>query len=83
MTGNSEYTLLHVKVTYPEIRGKLGVVEEHNLLPEGRTLAVRGKYSSVKRLPDKTNIEFKFEDGYTYITLPEILGYDMFLLKNE
>ena len=83
LTGNSEYTLLHVKVTYPEIRGKLGVVEEHNLLPEGRTLAVRGKYSSVKRLPDKTNIEFKFEDGYTYITLPEILGYDMFLLKNE
>ncbi|MBR5140748.1 MAG: beta-galactosidase trimerization domain-containing protein, partial [Clostridia bacterium] len=82
LTGNDEYKLLHVKVTYPEIRGKLGVVEEHNVLPAGRIVAVKGEYSSVKRLPDEELMDFEIKDGYTHITLPQIVGYDMFLIEN-
>ena len=82
LTGNDKYKLLHVKVTYPEIRGKLGVVEEHNVLPLGRTVAVKGEYSSVVRLPDKQPLDFQLKDGYTYITLPQIVGYDMFLIED-
>ena len=64
------------------MRGKLGVIEEHNVLPEGRTVAVKGEYSCVMRLPDKAPVKSDIKDGYTYLTLPEIVGYDMFLLKN-
>ena len=81
LTGNDEYKLLHVKVTYPEIRGKLGVVEEHNILPEGRVVAVRGEYTSVSHLPDMQAQKSEIKDGYTYITLPQITGYDMFLIR--
>ena len=81
LTGNDSYKLLHVKVTYPEIRAKLGVVEEHNVLPSGREIAVRGEFSEVVRLPDNLKLNSYVKDGYTYLTLPEIVGYDMFCLK--
>ena len=81
LTGKEEYKLLHVKITYPEIRGNFGIIESHNELKEGKTISVKGEYSKVLRLPDETEIASKTENGYTYITLPHIVGYDMFLLK--
>ncbi len=82
LTGTEDYKLLHVKVTYPEIRGKnLGIVEEHTELCAGRVIAVRGEYKTVMLLTAKTAVKSEIKDGYTYITLPEIVGYDMFLLK--
>ena len=58
------------------------MVEEHNVLPAGRIVAVKGEYSSVKRLPDEELMDFEIKDGYTHITLPQIVGYDMFLIEN-
>ena len=81
LTARDDFKLLHVKVTYPEIRGKLGIIEEHNELPAGKTVAVLGEYKSVSLLPEKTPVHFEFKDGYTYITLPAIKGYDMFILE--
>ena len=81
LTGCDDYRLLHVKVTYPEIKGNLGTVEEHNILPEGRVIAIKGEYEAVARLPEKTVIKSEIKDGYTYIVLPEIVGYDMFFLS--
>jgi len=81
LTKGTDYTLLHVKVTYPEIRGKLGVIEEHNVLPAGRTVGVKGAFSSASLLPDETPLPFAVKEGYTYVTLPEITGYAMILLK--
>jgi hypothetical protein len=81
LTGNDDFKLLHVKVTYPEIKGARGIIEEHNELPEGKTVAVKGEYGAVCRLPEKTSVSSFVRDGYTYITLPKIVGYDMFLLK--
>ena len=75
------YRVLHVKVTYPEIRGKRGIVEEHTEIFGGRTVAVRGEFTKVCRLPDESEVESRVENGYTYITLPAIVGYDAFLLK--
>ena len=31
--------------------------------------------------PTETAVEFEYKDGYTEITLPEILGYAMFVLR--
>ncbi len=81
LTQKNEYKLLHVKVTYPEIRGKFGIVESHTELLGGKTVAVKGEYKSVAKLPSEEPIQSKIKDGYTYITLPQIVGYDMFLLK--
>jgi len=81
LTGNDDYKLLHVKVTYPEPRGPMDIIEEHVTLPAGREVSVRGKYDTVALLPDETPVKAVYADGYTTVTLPEITGYDMFLLK--
>ena len=81
VTKGEEYSLLHVKVTHPEIRGDRGVVEEHAELLGGKTVAVKGEYKSVSKLPSEEPVVSKIENGYTYVTLPQIVGYDMFLLK--
>lgn len=81
MTGTDEYSLLHVKVTFPEPRGKFDIVEEHVTLKAGAVLKIRGEYKTVALLPDETPIESRVEDGHTIVTLPEITGYNMFLLK--
>ena len=82
VTKGSDFRLLHVKVTYPEPRGAFDIVEEHNTLSAGKKVSVRGKCAEVLRLPDKTPVPFEYQDGYTVLQLPEITGYDMFLLKN-
>ena len=78
-TGTDAYTLIHIKVTYPEARGLVDIVEEHNVLPAGYKVSLRGKYSAVKRLPDEKPVDFIYENGYTIFELPEIVGYDMFI----
>ena len=80
-TGTDDYTLLHVKVTFPEPRGQFDIVEEHVTLKAGAVVKVRGEYDTVCLLPGETPVESRVEDGHTFVTLPEITGYDMFLLK--
>ncbi|MBR5139948.1 MAG: beta-galactosidase trimerization domain-containing protein, partial [Clostridia bacterium] len=81
LTKGEYYTLLHVKVTNPELRGGRGVVEEHTALLGGKTVAVKGEYKTVSKLPSEESVISRIENGYTYVTLPQIVGYDMFLLK--
>ncbi len=81
LTGNAEYKLLHVKTTYPELRGTLGIVEEHTVMPAGRHISVKGDYTSVTLLPSETRVPFVKNGAYTEITLPEINGYAMLCLK--
>lgn len=81
LTGCSEYKLLHVKVTYPELRGKMGIITEHTELIGGKKISVKGEYKTVKKLPEGETVVSEIEDGYTVITLPDIVGYEMFLLK--
>lgn len=73
--------VLHIKVTYPEMRGVNGVVEEHNVMPAGRKVSVAGEYSKVFLLPKMQQIESCIREGRTEITLPEICGYAPFLLE--
>ncbi len=42
---------------------------------------MRGEYKEVCLLPAETPVTSEIADGYTKVTLPEITGYDMFLLK--
>lgn len=81
ITGNDEYKLLHIKTTYPENKGLAPVVDEHITLPAGKVVAVEGEYNEVSLLPECKKLNSMTENGYTKITLPEINGYAMFLLK--
>lgn len=81
VTKTEEHTLLHVKVTFPEPRGKMNIVEEHGVLPAGAEVAVRGEYQNAYLLPGEIPVATRIEDGYTILTLGEITGYDMFMLK--
>ena len=81
VTAGDGYKLLHVKVTYPEIRGKLGIVEEHNELPGGKKISVKGRFDFAKCLPDGEILQTEYKDGYTEITLSKIVGYEIILLK--
>lgn len=81
LTQTDNYRLLHVKVTHPEPRGKVNIVEEHTVLPRGYEVSVRGEYKTVKLLPNETPVDFRCENGYTTVTLPEINGYAMFVCE--
>ncbi|GHU75615.1 hypothetical protein AGMMS49992_19960 [Clostridia bacterium] len=81
LTGTNDYKLLHVKTTYPEPRGKFDIVEEHGVLMAGSNVSIRGEYKSAALLPDETPVKSEIKDGYTVVTLPEIKGYDMFVLR--
>lgn len=82
ITEMDDKRLLHVKITYPEKSGDTEVIQDHNTLPAGRKIRVKGEYR-VTLAPTETPVEATVKDGYTEITLPEIVGYDMFVLRNK
>jgi len=73
--------VLHVKVTFPEIRGTRGIIEEHVTVPAGHTVEISGEYKKVSALPDLCGVSTEYKNGKTVITLPEITGYKAFLLE--
>ncbi len=76
-TGCDRFTLVHCKVDYPELRGQVGVVEEHNVQPAGAKISLRGEYRAACILPDETPLDVTFENGYTTVTLPEFEAFAM------
>ena len=81
LTEGENHAILHVKVTYPEKRCVPEIVEEHQYLPVGKTVKVKGKYKAVFEPLEKTELPFEYKDGYTAVTLPEIHGYIMVILE--
>lgn len=73
--------VLHVKVTFPEIRGTRGIIEEHVTVPAGHMVELLGEYKKVLALPEMKKVKAKKKDGHTVITLPQITGYKAFLLE--
>lgn len=66
---------------HPERRGEFTIAEDHVTLKAGAVVKIRGEYPQVCLLPGETPVESRIEDGYTVVTLPEITGYDLFLLR--
>ena len=79
--SKADYKLLFIKSTFPELRGKIGIIEEHSVIPSGRKIKVKGTYSDIQRLPDCNPLKFTNKDGYTEIILPEINGFLPIVLK--
>lgn len=81
LTQNERYTLLHVKVTYPEKRGLSNVIDDHNYLPGGREISVKGDYRTAYCVPSRCPIALRKDGGRTVVTLPEINGYACIALE--
>jgi hypothetical protein len=79
--SNRKDDMLMVKTTYPELRGKRCIIEEHTCLPAGIRVSVAGEYASVCTLPEKEPVKSVAKNGRTEITLPEICGFKAFLLN--
>ena len=75
LTTQNHRKMIHVKTTFPEIRGKYGIIEEHVFLPAGAKVTLQGEYSKVYTAPDQTALPFVSADGKTTVTLPQIHGY--------
>ncbi|MDF2722554.1 MAG: hypothetical protein K0Q59_2229 [Paenibacillus sp.] len=81
VTYKDNLDIVHVKTTYPELRGKYNVIEEHNVL-HGGIVSVRGEQvTRVYTAPDKTPVPYSVEDGYTRIKLPVVPGYAMIVVE--
>ena len=76
-----DYALFQLKVTYPEHWGNRGIIDEHNVLPAGRTVGIKGEYQKAFTLPEMAEIELTNDAGYSYIKLPEVTGYKARMLK--
>ncbi len=75
LTEKGEMKIAHVKLTVPELRGRMNIVEEHNVLLPGAKIAVKGEFNKVYTAPDRKVLAFTYQDGFTHVTLPEIVGY--------
>ena len=81
LTEKDAMRILHVKVTYPEKSGDAEVIQDHNYLPAGKKVSVKGEYKSAALAPTEAPLSVLVKDGYTEITLPEIFGYAMIVLR--
>ncbi len=81
VTESLDTVQVHVKVTFPEKRGNLEIIEEHQYLPAGKKIKVKGKYKKVFEPLSNKLFDVVFKDGYTIITLPQIYGYVMAVLE--
>ena len=81
LTKKDNMRMLHVKSTYPESRGKVGVIEEHIYLPAGGKITVEGECRKAYLAPSMEPVEFTAENGKTTVTLPAVHGYALIVLE--
>lgn len=82
VTSKDGMEMIHIKVTYPELRGKYNVIEEHSMLAGGKISIRGGDAKSVYRAPDRKALEYTASDGYIHIKLPEVEGYLMVVVEH-
>lgn len=81
LTGKNHTLLLHVKTTYPEVRGCMDIIEEHPVMPAGAVVGIRGQFSRVYTAPDMKQLKFEAAGNYTNVVLPQVNGYIMVVLE--
>jgi len=81
VTEKEGMTMVHVKISAPEPRGNMNIIEEHAYLPAGLRVYVKGSFSEAYLAKDHTPVPLEKADGYTAVTLPEIRGYELAVLQ--
>lgn len=81
LTEKEQTLQLHIKATFPEVRGKMDIIEEHQIIPAGTTVSVKGNYRKAYIAPDKVPVDIVQNNDYTDIVLHQINGYTMIVLE--
>lgn len=82
LTEKDTTVQLHVKATFPEVRGKMNIIEEHQVIPAGAIVSVKGSYSKAYIAPKKEPVTIVQKNaGYTEVILPQINGYELVVLE--
>ncbi|NLC43038.1 MAG: hypothetical protein GX783_02015 [Clostridiales bacterium] len=81
LTEKEKTVQLHVKATFPEVRGQMNIIEEHQVIPSGAEVSVKGNYKSAYLVPSKEPINIIKEGNYTVVNLPQVEGYAMIALE--
>ena len=81
VTEGKDTVQVHVKASFPEKRGTLEIIEEHQYLPSGKQVKIKGEYKRAFEPLTNSAIDMAFDGEYTVLTLPEICGYVMVVLE--
>ena len=81
LTGNDAYKLVQVKVDFPECKGVKGIITDHIVQPAGAKVFVKGKYTEAFTAKKSEKLALEQAGDYYAITLPDIVGYLMIVLK--
>ncbi|RAV10925.1 alpha-amylase family protein [Paenibacillus contaminans] len=81
VTAKDGMEMIHIKTTYPELRIKYNVIEEHAVL-HGGVVSIRGEAAkAVYTAPDRKPLAYSVSDGYIRIELPAVEGYKMVVVE--
>ncbi len=81
LTEKEQTLQLHVKATFPEVRGKMDIIEEHQVIPSGASINIKGNYKKAYIVPARVPINVTLKNGRTELVLPQINGYMMIALE--
>jgi hypothetical protein len=83
---NENKAVLCVKTTFAEIKAEMvdrakGIISDHITVSAGKTVSVKGEYKTAIDAYTGKAVDMVTQNGYTQLTLPEINGFIMVVLK--
>jgi len=81
LTQKDGMKMIHVKLSHPEPRGKLNIIEDHQTLTDAVVYLKTDNAKNVYIAPDKKPLEYTTEKNYIRIALPKIDGYMMVVVE--
>jgi hypothetical protein len=82
VTTKEHMSMIHVKLTHPEPRGKYNVIEDRPTLSDAFIL-VRdgGDAEAVYSAPERLPLAYERQNGYIRVAMPKIDGYAMVVVE--
>lgn len=82
VTAKENKQMVHVKLTYPEPRGKYNVIEDVQTLSDGVVLLKAESVKSIYRAPDREPLAYEQVGDYVRIPLPKVEGYTLVVVES-
>ena len=81
LTEKDSMKMIHVKISHPEPRGKLNIIEDHQTLTDAVVYLKTDNVNAVYLAPGKEPLQYTKEGNYIRIELPKIEGYMMIVVE--
>jgi hypothetical protein len=81
VTEKDQKSMIHIKLTHPEPRGKFNVIEDRQTLVDGVVYLRGDNIKEVYLAPGKEALSYEQANGYVRIPLPKVDGYAMVVVE--